>query len=349
MSTVENDDLFGIFNKPVESMSGVRKGEEDEGGSNLSMFKPDPTKSDDKVWRGTIKFLPNIKDQNHPMVKKVTYWLSDPRGAAGHGKFRYDSPKSTGKYAKCQVADKYWAWKESKDARLIKLSGKLSYNKKAFALIQVLVDAQNSDNNGKIFIFELPVKLQNMIESKMYPSQADIDNGDTAENVFEPFIGPVMNLKVGLKVADGETFRDWDACEWHKKNFGMTIDGKLLVENLSDIKNPKIVTRLLPTDPEELLELKKATIEVLKSAPDLDEFKYVAPSDEMQKKVAEVLQLMAGQPVNADEPEPDESTDAQTATNVDQSTEEQSTKPEDTPTSNGGQKSSKDLVDDLLG
>lgn len=290
------DAMFGIFGQGVEEMSGIRK-DEDDGGDGLQMFKPDPNKSDDKMWRGLIKFIPNIEDAKNPIVRKTSYWMEDPRGAAGHGSFRFDSPKSLGKRENCPVAAKYWEWKDSDDARLKKQATKLSYSRKAFALIQVLVDFQNPDNNGNIYAFNLPVKIQNMIEAKMYPSQQDIEAGEIAENVFNPLNAPVMMLKIGLKTVKDSEFRDWDGCTWHKTNLGMMVDGKVLVKDES-VKVGKNPVMLLPTDPKELQELQMSIVNTLKEAQSLKEFKYTAPNAETLRKVNEILAVMAGQPIN---------------------------------------------------
>jgi hypothetical protein len=303
------DELFGIFGQSVDDMSGIKKGEDDSEGG-VKVFNPDPKKSEDGVWRGIIKFLPNIHDKKRPLAKRTTYWIEDPRGKDGHGGFQYVSPKTLGKYEKCIVADKYWEWggKDQKDARLKALAGKLRYNKQCYALIQVLVDFQNPENNGKIMPFNLPVKIQNMIDAKMYPAQADIDAGAEAEQVFEPLLGPVMTLKVGTKLVPNaksgknDEFRDWEACEWHKKQIGMVVNDELIIKTAGDIKSDKIKVKVLPTDATELREMQLAIIAALKeAAPIMEKYHYVAPSEEMLKKVKEVLDVMAGMPINVDE------------------------------------------------
>jgi hypothetical protein len=336
------DAMFGIFGQSIEEMSGIRK-DEDDGGDGLQMFKPDPNKSDDKMWRGLIKFLPNIEDAKNPIIRKTTYWLEDPRGAAGHGSFRFDSPKSLGKHERCPVAAKYWEWKDSDDARLRKQAAKLSYSRKAFALIQVLVDFQNPDNNGNIYAFNLPVKIQNMIEAKMYPSQQDIEAGEIAENVFNPLNSPVMMLKIGLKTVKDSEFRDWDGCTWHKTNLGMMVDGKVLVKD-KNVKVGKNEVMVIPTDPKELQELQMKIVNTLKEAQSLKEFKYTAPSAETLRKVNEILAVMAGQPINdeSDAPvdqKPDKKdADAEMPTDANKEAASQDTEYDDTD----------DLVNELL-
>ena len=335
------DAMFGMFGQGVDEMSGVKKTEQEEG-DGLQMFKPDPDKSDDKMWRGLIKFIPNIDDIQKPIVRKTSYWLEDPRGAAGHGGFRFDSPKSLGKKEKCPVADKYFGWKESADARLVKMASKLQYSRKAFSMIQVLIDFQNPENNGKIYAFNLPVKLQNMIESKMFPSQQDIEAGEVAENVFEPLNSPVMMLKIGMKKVDKSEFRDWDGCTWHKTNLGMMVDGKVIVKDAS-VKVGKNETMLLPTDPAKLKELQVSIINLLKESQTLKDFKYVAPTAEQLKKVNEVLAVLEGSPINDES----EDTKAETA-KEEKPTESTSSTKEEKPASSVSSDETDDLVDELM-
>jgi len=346
------DEMFGIFGQSVEETNGVKPQEQESSG--VDMFKPDPTKSEDKVWRGIVKFLPNInsKDKKTHLVRKVSYWLEDPRGKQGQGSFRFDSPKSLGKYEFCPVADKFFEWRDSDDARLKKQSSKLSYSKKCIGLVQVLVDFQNPENNGKIMPFNVPVKLQTMIDSKMYPSKADLEAGENPEQVFEPMLGPVMMLKIGMKKVENSEFRDWEQCVWHKKRMGMFIDDVLYVENEGDIKSDKIKTSVLPTNKEELKKLQIRIIETLKEAQNLQDFAYTEPTKQMLNKVNEVLAVMEGSPINteAEKSEAKSETSEKTSETKSDDTLKAEDKKEQSDNSTSEKKDDNDsLIDDILG
>ena len=132
--------MFGVFNKPA-SETKFKKEDDASGGV---MFKPDPKNSPNQVFRGVVKFLPNLHDMENMTVTKTTYWV--PEGAQGG--FTYDSPKSIGKYEKCIVADKYWELSGSDDARLKALAKKINYSKKTYALVQVVKDLGKPENDG---------------------------------------------------------------------------------------------------------------------------------------------------------------------------------------------------------
>lgn len=276
------DSMFGVFGQKVEDV--VLK--EEDGGSSLPMFKPDPTNTPNKKWVGIVKFLPNLEDVAHPTVEKVTYWMEDPTTSTG---FRYESPKSLGRFEKCPVASAYHAWNNSEDARLKAQAKKLNYSKKCHALVQVVKDLQNPDNNGKIFYWNLPVKIQKMINSKMYPTKEDIDMGEVAHNPFDPFNGQTMTLKIGV----GEHGRDWDECAWSKPEVPTTM---ILEGETTPVK--------LSENPEELKAQQQKALETILNGPKLSVMAYEPADDATVARVNQILAIMAGEPVNVDAEQP---------------------------------------------
>lgn len=274
-------EMFGIFNQKAED---IKISKEVESGSS-DFYKIDPNKVDDKIYRAVVRLVPNIYNPNEHVVHQTTYWLKDENGKG----FSYLSPKTKGKYEKCVVADQYWAWRNSKDARLEAISKQIEYNRSSYVLIQVVKDMVNPENDGKIFKLKLPVKIQKMIDAKLHPSEEDIKMGESSVQVFDPMSAPLITLKVGMKKADGSEFRDWDQCSWNDKSLAI-ID--------PETKRP------FEKDGKKLegKELQEAIIKTLIAAPNLKDYAYVEPSAEVLARVTRALKVLEGAPINADAP-----------------------------------------------
>ena len=330
--------MFGAFGQTVEDQVNPIA---ESGGSKLKQFKPDPSSTASKKWMGVVKFLPNLEDLKNPMVKKTTYWMTDPTTNKG---FLYESPKTIGKYEPCIVADSYWKWKESKDARLEAAADKLSYSRKCFVLVQVIKDPQNPENVGQIYLWNLPVKIQKMIDAKRYPTKEEIDMGEVAHNPFDPFTGLTMTLKIGLN----EHGRVWDECAWSKDTLPKTmiLDGEktplVLSQDANELKNQQ----------------QKALQTILDSEVKLSEVAYVPADENTLKRTRNVLNLMSGEPVNTDdsatetattteEAKPETATTATTATETATTTEE--AKPETATTETASEEGDTDFMSEVMG
>lgn len=292
------DSMFGAFGQKVEDV----KVKEEQTGSKLKLFKPDPNSTANKQWTGIVKFLPNLSNLETPMVKKTTYWLTDPTNNKG---FLYESPKSLGKYEDCVVASKYWEWKESGDARLVEQSKKLSYSRKCFVLVQVIRDMQDDSNNGNIYLWNVPHNIQKMIDETMYPSQDDIDLGNEPHNPFDPFNGRTMTLKIGVN----EHGRDWSSCTWSKETVPTTM---ILAGEKAPVK--------LSADATELKKQQQAALQtIIDSEVTLEDVVYKPADESTLARVQKVLAIMAGEPVNTDSAaseSEDQTTDASKQLNV---------------------------------
>lgn len=274
------ESMFGVFNKPAETVK-FKQEEETSGGM---FFNPDPKNAPNQTFMAVVKFLPNLHNMENMTVTKVTYWV--PEGADLKGGFRYDSPKSLGKYEKCIVADKYWELKESDDARQKAKAKKLSYSKKTFALIQVIKDLQKPENNGKIMVWELPVAIQKKIDSIMYPSKEEVDLGAVANNVFDPANGQVMTLKIGVKTVteNGKTseYRDYDDCKFMDK-----LPTTMLVPGQEK-------QMVLSSDAAELQKQQEEMLELILAGPNLQDYAYKALTEDGLVRVQKALANLSG-------------------------------------------------------
>lgn len=337
MSDQVLESMFGIFDQTAEDIVVT----EDTSSSSADVFKVDPKMSDDKYYRAIIRFLPNIHDVSTPIVKRVTYWIPDAVAGGKRG-IKHVSKKSLGKYEDCLVANKYWEWMNTKDARLVSIAKKLQYNRESWSLIQIIKDVTNPKNNGKIMLFKVPVKIQKMIESAVRPSKEDIEMGAVATNIFDPIAGLALTLKVGMKkTAEGE-FRDWDECTWTDKKFPI-----LDVETLKPFEDDE--------------DRNKKIVKLLTEAPSLADYAYKEPSAAHLEKVKNALNALAGLPINETkddapaetEQESKDEVKEQPAKATDESeakAAESTDKPEETATVEASEASTEaaDNADDLL-
>jgi hypothetical protein len=289
-------DMFGVFNKKADEVNLVK---EQEGGS--AFFNPDAKKSPGQIFRGLVKFIPNLHDLNNMMVEKVTYWV--PEGDKG---FRFDSAKSLEKFADCPVNDAYWDMKNSDDARLKAAAEKIKYSRNTYVLVQVIKDLTNPDNNGKIMVWNVPFAIQKKIKAKMYPSKEDIEmSGAVANNVFDPINGLPMNLKIPIKTVteNGKTseFRDYDECTFANAPVGVILDGE---------EKPLVIS----DNPEEAKKQQEAILKTILAGPNLQDQAYKTPSEaEFTRVHNAIAALRGGQPVQ---------TQAQTQTKAQTQTQE---------------------------
>lgn len=272
------DSMYGVFSQKAED---VKIKEEASEGGNV-MFKPNPQDSQDNVWRGIIKLIPRLESPTEPIVKKTSYWITDPTSNKG---FSFDSPKSLGKYEDCPVASKYWEWKNSDDARLQEAAEKLQYNRNSYTLVQILKDAQNEENNGKILVWKLPRKVEKMITDKMFPSKEDMDMGEEQHNPYNPFDGLPLVLKIGEKSTEKGTFRDWDGISWGKKPTTMILEGEKAILTADGTK-----------------EQQDKALETMLNGPKLSDFSYSPANEAELTKLKNVLAVIEGSPVNTEAP-----------------------------------------------
>lgn len=275
------DSMFGMFNQKTDDI----KTEKDKEQDNRGLFKINPDDAQDKVWRGFVKLLPNIYDTSNPFVRKTEYWITDPRDNTG---FLFPSRKTIGKYEKCLAYTTYWKWVNSGDARLEKLAKSIfQYNKRAFLVIQVIKDIQNPENDGKMFVWNCPVAVQQKIEAKLHPSKEDIDMGAEPENVFNPMGSSLLKFRVGWKDGGGDVkFRNWDGVEWETgKKAPMLVN----LAKEGEEPNWKPANNLGFKDEK---QAQKTIIKYLMGSANLKDFEFTPPTEEQEKRLAGIISFV---------------------------------------------------------
>jgi hypothetical protein len=325
--------MFGVFGKKAEDV----KVKDESAGSGSLFFNPDAKSAPNQVYRAIIKFMPKLYDLENPnkteTVETVSYWI--PEGPQNG--FRYTSPKSLGKMEKCIVADKYWALKGSEDVTLQKLAGRLSYKRQFFAVIQVIEDQAKPENNGKLFLYDVPFAIQKKMNAIMYPSKEDIKMGAIANNIFDPIDGCPLVMKVSIKNTEAGEFRDYDEC-----NFNDRIAKTMIV----DKDNP--IQPEAPKTEEALQAYQTAAINMILSGPSLKDVEYKPATEEQLKRIQTALANLTNGNVGTEAPATTSQPEA-TAASQQEATTSSTTETTSEQPSNAAVTSAADLVSQVMG
>lgn len=221
-----------------------------KGGSDL--YTPKPDQGQDGVYRSLVRFLPNLKNPRKPFIRKYVYWLEDREGNG----FYVDSPSTVGD--KCPVQDMFFKLRNSESAVDKKASESLKRREVYYALVQVVKDPQNRDLEGQVKVYKFGYKIKTKIDEELNPQF------DEPTQVFDPFEGKNFELVISKKGG----YPNYDSCKFQGTRSPMILNGEPVTD--SD-------------------ESRKAILEYLKDAPDLNNFDYQAWNDEQRGKVMNVL------------------------------------------------------------
>lgn len=238
-----------IFNLNPEDYVEKHESKESE------LYKPDPKKGKDSVYKALIRFVPFIKDPKKSKIKKYSYWLTDPLTAES---FSVDCPSSVNQ--KSTLQDTYWKLKKSPSVAEQKLADKFKRRENYYALIQILKDDQDPSMVGKIKVLKFGQKLNNIIQSELQPEFGK------PYNPFDPFKGRVMALTVSIVAG----FNNYDSSKFVGEETPVMLNGKPLQQTQQDMT---------------------AFAEFLKTnSPDLANYDYKDWTDEVREKVKMVIE-----------------------------------------------------------
>jgi hypothetical protein len=238
-----------IFNLNAEDF--VEKAESRES----ELYKPDPKKGKDNVYKSLIRFVPFHKDPKKSKVKKYSYWLTDPLTSEG---FSVDCPSSINQ--KSIIQDTYWKLKKSPSVAEQKLAEKFKRRENYYALVQILKDDQDPSLVGKIKVMKFGQKLNNIIQSDLQPEYGK------AYNPFDPFKGRVMALTVTIVAS----YNNYDLSKFVGEETPVMLDGKPLQQTKEDMGK---------------------FVEFLKTnSPDLSNYDYKEWTDETREKVKAAIE-----------------------------------------------------------
>ena len=238
-----------IFN--LDANDYIEKNESKES----ELYKPDPKKGKDGVYKSLIRFVPFHKDPKKSKIKKFSYWLVDPLTGDG---FSVDCPSSI--HQKSILQDTFWKLKKSPSVAEQKLSDKFKRRENYYALVQIIKDEQDPTLVGKFKVFKFGQKLNNIIQSELQPEYGK------AYNPFDPFKGRLMALTVN--VSGG--YNNYDLSKFVGDETPVMLDAKPLQANQAEMNK--------------FLEHLKA------NSPDLGNYEYKEWTDEVRDKVKSVVE-----------------------------------------------------------
>ena len=219
------------------------------------LYKPDPKKGKDNVYKALVRFVPFHKDPKKSKVKKYSYWLTDPLTSES---FSVDCPSSINQ--KSIIQDTYWKLKKSPSVAEQKMADKFKRRENYYALVQVLKDDQDPSLVGKIKVLKFGQKLNNIIQGELQPEYGK------PYNPFDPFKGRVMALTVSIVAG----YNNYDLSKFVGEGTPLLLDGKPL-----------------ESSPEAMAKF----VEFLKNgSPDLSNYDYKEWSDEVREKVKSVIE-----------------------------------------------------------
>jgi len=286
-------DDFNVFNVSIEDLT-----KDDKPQGNANLYSPSYDKAKDGVYKSKIRFLPNVDDPRHPMMRKYVYYLQDLNTESG---FYVDSPSTIGE--KCIIQDTFFKLRNSTSAADKELSEKLKRKEFWYSAVQIIQDKQFPELEGKVMIFRYGFKIKQKIDEQLKPVVED----EEPNNPFDLFEGKVFNLVVCKK--DG--FANYDSSKFASSGSAIVIDGNEMSDDDDD---------------------KETIVEYLKeNTPDFNEFKFKPWDDELKKKVMKVLSQYgsAGKDIKALMSDEDEEEEVETKPkkkkNVDEDEDEEPT------------------------
>lgn len=238
-----------IFNLNADDFVEKQESRESE------LYKPDPKKGKDNVYKSLIRFVPFHKDPKKSKVKKYSYWLTDPLTGES---FSVDCPSSINQ--KSIIQDTYWKLKKSASVAEQKLADKFKRRENYYALVQILKDDQDPSLVGKIKVIKFGQKLNNILQSELQPEYGK------PYNPFDPFKGRVMALTVTISAG----FNNYDLSKFVGEETPLMLNGKPLQQTQEDMAK---------------------FVEFLKgNSPDLSNYDYKEWSDDVREKVKTVVE-----------------------------------------------------------
>jgi len=238
-----------IFNLNAEDFVEKTETRESE------LYKPDPKKGKDNVYKALVRFVPFHKNPKKSKVKKYSYWLTDPLTSES---FSVDCPSSINQ--KSIIQDTYWKLKKSSSVAEQKTADKFKRRENYYALVQILKDDQDPSLVGKIKVLKFGQKLNNIIQGELQPEYGK------PYNPFDPFKGRVMALTVNIVAG----YNNYDSSKFVGDETPLMLDGKPL---------------------EQSKEAMAKFVEFLKNnSPDLSNYDYKDWSDNIREKVKSVIE-----------------------------------------------------------
>lgn len=215
------DDPFAIFGTKVEDITSYEEREARDW--SKTFLELDPDKGDQTVL---VKLCPNVFDPKDSLPKRYTYKLPYPDNA--EREYSFVSPSTVGK--PCPVMELFWELNRAAkkgDAVADAKKKNLARKRNRAVYVQIINDLKNPSNNGQFRLLRFPegMDLDNLIASKINPSEDERKLGTEPVNVFDPFSSPLLILRC----TKGQYGRDFSKSSWapDNKNHGNMVPAQV--------------------------------------------------------------------------------------------------------------------------
>lgn len=125
-----------------------------------------------------------------------------------------------------------------------KIDDYLSSTNQAASIVQVTTSDDDDIKAGEFRIWAFSnygpnATIANLIDKRVNPTAAQIEDGEVKENIWNIFDGPVLLVQVTESTYDGQKGRDFTTSDWTKKRQGVAV--KLDDESTHTFSNDDIV------------------------------------------------------------------------------------------------------------
>lgn len=279
------EDPFAIFNTNVEEITSYE--EEEQRDWSKTFLELDPEKGDQTVL---VKLCINVFNPKDSLPKRYTYKL--PRPNNPDSTFTFVSPSTVGKT--CPVMELFWKLNSAaKNGDAVADAKKKNLSRKRYraVAIQIINDLQTPANNGQFRILRFPegMDLDNLIASKINPTEQERKLGAEPVNVFDPVFSPLLILRC----TKGQYGRDFSKSSWAPDK---NSHGNMVPEKRDDAGNIVSYKVLNESDrkSENMREYLTWLMEELKK-PEVslkENWMYQDPTEEQLEEVRKSLELI---------------------------------------------------------
>ena len=202
------DDPFAIFNTKVEEITSYEESEKRDWSKTFLELEAGENGKDSVCL---VKLCLNVFNPKDSLPKRYTYKLPYPDNPSST--YNFLSPSTIGH--KCPVMDLWFKLKgeEKKGDTVAGQKAKnLSRKRYRAVMVQIIQYIAHPELNGQFRILRFPegMDIDNLIASKINPSEEERQIGAEPVNVFDPFESPLLILRCGK----GSVGRDFSKSSW---------------------------------------------------------------------------------------------------------------------------------------
>lgn len=216
------DDPFAIFGTKVEEITSYEETEKRDWSKTFLELEAGENGKDSVCL---VKLCLNVFNPKDSLPKRYTYKLPYPDNPSST--YNFLSPSTIGH--KCPVMELWFKLKaqEKKGDTVAGQKAKnLSRKRYRAVMVQIVQYIAHPELNGQFRILRFPegMDIDNLIASKINPSDEERQIGAEPVNVFDPFESPLLILRCGK----GSVGRDFSKSSWapEKQSHGNLVPDK---------------------------------------------------------------------------------------------------------------------------